>query len=131
MRAMNAPFVMPIITAASKRSRSIFYPSPEANGTGAGRAGIPAPIVALAHAANPLLRDRELLHERPGAALGLRTRELRQRGVAVRVERPLAEHAVVVLRAGEVGPDCLPVVGLVAGGRDRREDDLGGLIAVD
>src|SRR5207248_5202183 len=131
-RAMNAPFVMPIITAASKRSRSMSYPSPHsARGGGPDPSPASPPRLCTSAGCYPLLRDRELLDERPAAALGLRARELGQGGVAVRVERPLAQHAVVVLGAGHVGQNGLPVVGLVAGGRDRCEDDLRRLVAVD
>src|SRR5216117_1995640 len=126
MSAMNAPLVIPIITAA--RKRSISPPSLQRERGGRpDRSGFPP---RFCHYPGPLL-GRELLDERPGAALADRARELRQRGVAVRVERPLAENAVVVLGAHDIGHDRRAVIGLVARLGDRREDDLAGLVTVD
>src|SRR5437870_7434204 len=126
MSAMNAPLVMPIMTAARKRSIAL----PPYNENGAGDRIAPASRPDSVTTPEPLL-GRELLDEGPGAALADRARELRQRGVAVRVERPLAENAVVVLGAHDIGHDRRAVIGLVARLGDRREDDLARLVAVD
>src|SRR5205809_5477461 len=127
MSAMNAPFVIPMTIAA--RNRSMAFP-PE---TESGREPDPLsgyPPRFCTNSIRPLL-DRQLLLEGPRATLCDRAGELSQGGVAVRIERPLAEHSLVVLRAHHVREDGRAIVGLVAGLRDRREDDLGRLVAVD
>src|SRR5438309_3884264 len=127
MSAMNAPFVIPMTIAA--RNRSMAFPSRDQIRAGTGLAsGYPPRFCTTAMKS---LLDRQLLIEGPCASLGHGAGELRQGGVAVGVERPLAEHAVVVLRAHHVREDRRAVVRFVACLCDRGEDNLGRLVAVD